>query len=142
MGVLALLFGPGEVPDPGGVHVESDPLFWVADNQKKGISRVPAVTVHAGPKFSREHTYSDDATITRLLLEEAKDYVRTGVQATAVYRWEYSQPTNPHDEPFVYVEGPPPLIFCGDAYAGPKVEGAVTSGLAAARKLLENATRP
>ena len=140
--VMALLDGPGEVPDPGGVQVGSDPLFWVADNKKKGISGVPAVTVHAGPEFSREHAHSDDATIARLLLDEAKDYVRTGVRETAVYRWEYSQPTNPHDEPFVYVEGPPPLIFCGDAYAGPKVEGAVTSGLAAARKLLESATHP
>ena len=140
--VMALLDGPGEVPDPGGVQVGSDPLFWVADNRKKGISRVPAVTVHAGPEFSREHAQSDDATISRLLLEEAKDYVRTGVKATAVYRWQYSQPTNPHNEPFVYVEGPPPLLFCGDAYAGPKVEGAVTSGLAAARKLLESTTSP
>jgi renalase len=140
--VMALLDGPGGVPDPGGVQVGGDPLFWVADNRKKGISRVPAVTIHAGPEFSREHSHSDDATITRLLLEEAKDYVSTGVQATAVYRWEYSQPANPHDEPFVYVEGPPPLMFCGDAYAGPKVEGAVTSGLSAAEKLLESAKRP
>jgi renalase len=140
--VMALLDGPGEVPDPGGVQVGSDPLFWVADNRKKGISEVPAVTIHAGPEFSREHAHSDDATIARLLLEEAKEYVRTSVLATAVYRWEYSQPTNPHDEPFVYVEGPPTLVFCGDAYAGPKVEGAVTSGLAAAKKLLESATHP
>ena len=140
--VMALLDGPGGVPEPGGVQVGGDPLFWVADNRKKGISEVPAVTIHAGPKFSREHAHNDDATVARLLLEEAKDYVRTGVKATAVSRWEYSQPTNPHDEPFVYLEGPPPLVFCGDAYAGPKVEGAATSGLAAAEKLLKSAARP
>jgi predicted NAD/FAD-dependent oxidoreductase len=140
--VMALLDGPGAVPYPGGVQVGGDPLFWVADNRKKGISGVPAVTIHAGPEFSREHARSSDATVTSLLLEEAKDYISTGVKATAVYRWEYSQPTNPHDEPFVYVEGPPPLVFCGDAYAGPKVEGAVTSGLSAAEKLLESAMRP
>lgn len=139
--VMALLDGPGEVPEPGGVQIGGDPLFWIADNRKKGISEVPAVTIHAGPEFSREHAGSDDATVARLLLEEAKDYVGAGVKATAVYHWEYSQPTNPHDEPFVYVEGPPPLVFCGDAYAGPKVEGAATSGLAAAGKLLESAAR-
>jgi renalase len=140
--VMALLDGPGNVPEPGGVQIGSDPLFWIADNRKKGISEVPAVTIHAGPEFSREHARSDDATVARLLLEEAKDYVGAGVKAAAVYHWEYSQPTNPHDEPFVYVEGPPPLVFCGDAYAGPKVEGAVISGLAAAEKLLESALRP
>jgi len=140
--VMALLDGPGEVPEPGGVQIGGEPLFWIADNRKKGISEVPAVTIHAGPEFSREHARSDDETVARLLLEEAKDYLGTGVKATAVYHWRYSQPTNAHDEPFVFVEGPPPLVFCGDAYAGPKVEGAVTSGLAAAEKLLESTARP
>ncbi len=140
--VMALLDGPGDIPEPGGVQIGGDPLFWVADNRKKGISKVPAATIHAGPEFSREHAQSDDATISRLLLEEARNYVGTGVKVTAVYHWEYSQPVNPHDEPFVYVEGPPSLIFSGDAYAGPKVEGAVLSGLAAAEKLLESSRRP
>jgi renalase len=133
--VMALLDGPGSVPNPGGIQIGGDPLFWIADNRKKGISEAPAVTIHAGPEFSREHAYSDDATVTRLLLEEAKDYVGTGVEATAVYRWEYSMPLELREEPFVFVEEPP-LVFCGDAYAGPKVEGAVLSGLAAAEKLL------
>ena len=47
--VMALLDGPGEVPDPGGVQVGGDPLFWVADNRKKGISGVPALTVTPDP---------------------------------------------------------------------------------------------
>jgi hypothetical protein len=135
--VMALLDGPGDVPNPGGVQIGGDPLFWIADNRKKGISGVPAVTIHAGPEFSREHMPEDDDKVADLLLEEAKDYVGTGVKATEVYRWEYSMPVSPHDEPFVYVEGPYPLVFCGDAYAGPKVEGAVLSGLAAAERLLK-----
>ena len=137
--VMVLLDGPGSVPEPGGVQIGGDPLFWIADNRKKGISGVPAVTIHAGPEFSREHAHSDDATVAHLLLEEAKDYVGTGVKATAVHRWEYSMPLKPHEEPFVFVEGPPSLVFCGDAYAGPKVEGAVLSGLAAAERLLSSA---
>ena len=134
--VLALLDGESAVPEPGGVQIGSDPLFWIADNRKKGISEAPAVTIHAGPEWSREQMQEDADKVSSLLLEAAKEYVRTGVKATAVYRWENSQPVNPHDEEFVYVEGPPPLAFCGDAYAGPKVEGAVLSGLAAAEKLL------
>ena len=135
--VLALLDGSGSVPEPGGVQIGDDPLFWIADNRKKGISEAPAVTIHAGPEFSREHADSDDATAAGLLLEEAKDYVGAEIKSTAVYRWEYSWVAEPHEEPFVFVEGPPPLVFCGDAYAGPKVEGAVLSGLAAAERLLE-----
>jgi predicted NAD/FAD-dependent oxidoreductase len=134
--VMALLDGPGSVPEPGGVQIGGDPLFWVADNQKKGISSEPAITIHAGPDFSREHAHSDDATVASLLLEEAKGYLGTGVKTAAVYRWENSAPLSPHQEPFVFVEGPPPLVFCGDAYAGPKVEGAALSGWAAAERLL------
>ncbi|MDQ3913681.1 MAG: FAD-dependent oxidoreductase [Actinomycetota bacterium] len=136
--VMALLDGPGKIPAPGGLQIGGDPLFWVADNRKKGISKVPAVTIHAGPQFSREHLNSDDDKISGPLLEEAKDYIGTGVKAIVVYRWKHSAPIQIHEEPFVYVGGPPPLVFCGDAYAGPKVEGAVLSGLAAAEKLLES----
>jgi renalase len=138
--VMALLDGPGEVPEPGGVQIGGDPLFWIADNRKKGISEVPALTIHAGPEFSREHAHTGDARVAHLLLEAAKDYVGAEVRATAVYHWEHSMPSAPCEEPFVYVEGPPPLVFCGDAYAGPKVEGAVLSGLAAAEKLLDSAS--
>ena len=134
--VMVLLDGPGNVPEPGGVQIGDEPLFWIADNRKKGISELPAVTIHAGPEFSREHAVSDDAIIARLLLEEAKYYLGTGAKTTAVYRWEHSWVAEPHEEPFIFVEGPPPLVFCGDAYAGPKVEGAVLSGLATAEKLL------
>ena len=140
--VMVLLDAPSGVPEPGGVQIGGEPLFWVSDNQKKGISEVPAVTIHAGPKWSREHVRSDDGTVVRLLLDEAKGYVGTKVRATAVYRWEHSMPLAPYEEAFIYVKGPPPLVFCGDAFAGPKVEGAVLSGLAAAEKLLRSTIRP
>ncbi len=136
--VMALLEDAGSVPEPGGVQIGGDTLFWIADNQKKGISSVPAVTIHAGPGWSRKHAESDNTTIIHLLLEEAKNYIGTEAKATAVYRWKHSWVTKPHEEPFVYVGLPPPLVFCGDAYAGPKMEGAALSGLAAAEKLLEN----
>lgn len=135
--LMAVLDGPGAVPEPGGVQIGGEPLFWVADNRRKGISEAPALTVHAGPEFSREHARTDDARVTQLLLEAAKGYLGgAGVRETAVYRWTHSRPVEPFAEEFVHVEGPPPVLFCGDAYAGPKVEGAVLSGLAAAEKLL------
>ena len=135
--LMAVLDGPGAVPEPGGVQVGGEPLWWVADNRQKGISEAPALTIHAGPGFSRDHAATDDAKVTQLLLEAAEGYLGgAGVRETAVYRWVHSMPAEPFVEEFVYAEGPPPALFCGDAYAGPKVEGAVLSGLAAAEKLL------
>ncbi len=66
--VMAALEGESAVPKPGGVQVGGDPLFWVADNRRKGISETPAVTIHAGPEFSREHANTDDTRVTQLLL--------------------------------------------------------------------------
>jgi renalase len=137
IGVLAVLGGEGGVPEPGGVQIGGEPLFFVSDNRRKGISEKTALTIHAGPRFSRDHAHSDDARVTQLLLEAAKDYLGgSEVEGTTVYRWVYSMPAEPHGEKLVYVDVPPPLLFCGDAYGGPKVEGAVMSGLAAAEKLL------
>ena len=53
-----------------------------------------------------------------------------------VYRWRYSQPILSYPDPAVLVESPAPLVFAGDAFAGPRVEGATLSGMAAADKLL------
>ena len=51
--VMALLDDPGQVHEPGGVRIEGDALFWIADNRQKGISDVPAVTIHASAGWSR-----------------------------------------------------------------------------------------
>ncbi len=96
-----------------------------------------SLTIYAGPEFSREHAHTNDARVTQLLLEAAKDYLDgSEIEETTAYRWVYSMPAEPHEEKLVYVDVSPPLLFCGDAYGGPKIESAVVSGRAAAEKLL------
>jgi hypothetical protein len=137
IGVLAVLGGEGGVPEPGDVQIGGEHLFFVSDNRRKGISEKTSLTIHAGPEFSREHAHTNDARVTQLLLEAAEDYLDgSEIEKTTAYRWVYSRPAEPHGEKLVYVDVPPPLLFCGDAYGGLKVEGAVVSGRAAAEKLL------
>ena len=136
LALMALLDGPSGVPEPGGVQIKGEPLDWIGDNTLKGISEAPALTIHGGPQWSREHYDDDEAEITAALLGYAGDMVGSNVVSTQLARWRYSWVSESHPEPFLLAQTAPALVFCGDSFAQPKVEGATLSGLAAADALL------
>ena len=51
----------------------------------------------------------------------------------SLQRWKYATPTTVLEVPLVAAMVAPPIVCCGDAFAGPKVEGAASSGMAAGR---------
>lgn len=137
LAVLATADGPTLLPDPGAWHGDGDPVAWIADDLRKGISDVPAVTVHAGGGFSRAHLDDDGDGWVDELLETAAGIVRRPLRPAATRRWRYATPTPTHPERTVATTAPgAPLAFAGDAFAGPRVEGAALSGLAAADALV------
>jgi len=140
LALMIVLDSPGGVPEPGGMQIKGEPLDWIGDNRRKGISKVPAITVHAGPQWSRAHFEDDQAEITERLISFAGDLLGTdlsfSVVESSLARWRYSWVTNAHPEPFLAASREPALLFCGDAFGQPKVEGAALSGLAAADHLL------
>ena len=141
LALMAVLEGPPTgVPEPGGVQVKGEPLDWIGDNRRKGISEAPAVTVHAGPGWSRDHFDADEAEITDSLLrfagERLGEDLASATVETSLARWRYSWVTSPYPEPCLMASEEPPLLFAGDAFGGGKVEGAALSGLCAADRLL------
>jgi hypothetical protein len=60
----------------------------------------------------------------------------TTVREAQLKRWRYSRPTKPLEERVFVADNDPPLLFAGDAFGGPRVEGAVLSGMAAAEHLI------
>lgn len=136
LALMAVLDGPGEVPAPGGVQIKGEPLDWVGDNRQKGVSEVPAVTIHAGPEYSRDHFEDSEEEVTVNLLSLAERWLGSRPVETSLARWRYSWVENPHPEPCLPAHEDPPLVFCGDAFGQPKVEGAALSGLAASEALL------
>ena len=103
LALMALLDGPTGVPEPGGVQIKGEPLDWIGDNGLKGISQAPAITVHAGPQWSRAHFEDDEAEITRSLLALAGSQLGTDLISrtvdTSIARWRYSWVTQAHPEP-------------------------------------------
>jgi predicted NAD/FAD-dependent oxidoreductase len=123
--------------DPGGI------VAWVADNQLKGISEVPALTVHC----------TTDASVA-MFDEDADDVIATvldavgqlpghpgggrEVVASQLVRWRYARVATADPGPCLVtdVEGAGPLVVAGDGFGGPRVQSAAQSGLAAAHQLI------
>lgn len=125
------------VPPPGGIQFAGGPISWLADNQQKGISTVPAITIHANGAFSRDHFDAPPDEVAAILIEAARPWIdgdpATAVVERSLHRWKFALPTTILPAPLVAVTQAPPVVCCGDAFAGPRVEGAASSGLAAGR---------
>jgi renalase len=145
--VLALLVRCDGVPPLGGcgaVQQPDDPTFtFVADNRAKGISSESAVTFHVAHARSEELWEQPDGEVRRLLLGEARSWLGAATPVEVqLKRWRYSGPVEPWPERAVLAtERPSPVVLAGDAFGGPKVEGAYRSGLAAA-DLLDGVLTP
>lgn len=140
--LCALLWVDGEVllPAPGAVQQPGAPVTWIADNQRKGISPLAsALTVHAGPSWSQAQYAAPDEEILPTLLAAVQPFLSPGaiIHAAQVKRWRYALPLAIHPAPFLRAQALPPLYFGGDAFGGPRMEGAVLSGLAIADALAE-----
>jgi len=136
--VMLVLDRPSLLPEPGAIQFGADaagPVAWVADNQRKGISAVPALTVHATGAFSREHFDRPPDEVAAVLVDAVRPWIdgdpRTAIVERSVHRWKFAAPTTVLPDPFVAVSAVPPVVCCGDAFAGPRVEGAFSSGAAA-----------
>jgi len=130
IGLLAVLDGPSAVPAPGGLQNPDDVFSWIGDNQAKGISEIPAITFHANPAWSSAHWDDSLEDGLALITQAAQKYLGNAQIVTSEYKkWRFATPRKLWPEPFFAARS---LVFAGDAFAGPKVEGAVLSGLKSA----------
>jgi predicted NAD/FAD-dependent oxidoreductase len=132
----------GEIvlPDPGAIQRPGTDLTWVADNQRKGISPAATViTIHAGPTYSRDHDNTPDEELLATFQASLQPFIpnKVVVHAAQIKRWRYALPTVTHPARYLQAAGVPPLYFGGDAFGGPRVEGAALSGVAIGRALAE-----
>lgn len=135
LSLTVALDGPAAVPEPGGVQLVDDPVWsWVGDNLAKGTSPAPAVTLHTTAAQASARWDDGGEPLLAELLEAAAPWLgRAGVLDARVHRWRYATPTEPRPERCLEVA--PGLVLAGDAFGGPRVEGAFQSGLAAARHI-------
>ncbi|MEO6124307.1 MAG: FAD-dependent oxidoreductase [Ilumatobacteraceae bacterium] len=137
---LITLNGSPVVPEPGGIQNPNADLSFVVDNQRKGVSAAPALTVHANAEWSLGHWDDPLADLATALTSAAADFIGAAdVVELQVKKWRFATPRSVWDDPcWIEPHTAGSLIVAGDAFAGPKVEGAVRSGAAAATALLAN----
>jgi len=131
LAIMLVLDGPSKIPPPGFLSPREGPITWIADNQMKGTSATPAVTIHATAAFSREHWDRDQREIIRELQRASEPWLGAEVTEFQVHGWRYSKPIRTHENPCLVLRQSPPLVLAGDAFAGPRLGGAVMSGWAA-----------
>lgn len=134
--VLALLEGETQIPSPGGIWLDGNPITWLNCNYQKGISpNAYGVTLQASSSYSQINWEKDDSTIITDLLNSASSWLDSPLVTAQIHRWRYSQADIVYGEPYLALTQPGPLILAGDAFLSSNVEGAVLSGLAAANYL-------
>ncbi len=136
LAALVVTDRPIKLPEPGAVQRPGGIFEFIADNQRKGISDVPAVTFHATAQFSNDNWWLEPQEAHRLLMNAAAEWIGDAtVVADQHKRWRMATPRTIWPERFWESDR---LLFAGDAFGGPRIEGAVLSGRAAAQRLIAN----
>jgi predicted NAD/FAD-dependent oxidoreductase len=136
LAVMAILDEDPCLPD-GHLALDTGPVAWIADNRHKGASHLPALTIHSSPSFAADRLDDDPGLWMDRLLESARPHHRGSVVEAISHRWRYAAPQQARDDGAVALDTPVPVILAGEAFSGARVEGAFTSGLAAARLVEE-----
>ena len=136
LAVMARLDGPSGLPD-GHATPGDDSIAWIADNRHKGVSEVPAVTIHSTPEFAARHLEDPPERWAAALVDHARRLLAGTITEYTGHRWRYSQPRRVFDVGAVSIDGPVPTVLAGEVFAGSRIEGAYTSGRAAAAQVLE-----
>ncbi|PID46915.1 MAG: hypothetical protein CSB47_01665 [Proteobacteria bacterium] len=133
--VIATLHSEPEIPAPGGLAMTVGPIAWLADNQQKGVSAEPSVTLQASVEYSRKNWERDRREVGQELLTVAEHLLGASVVDFQVHAWRYSKPKTMSEQPYLTISDVPKMVLAGDAFGGPRVEGAVLSGWAAAEAI-------
>lgn len=142
--LLAYEIDTGAKPYHALVEPEQrSPVIWISFEHLKSPDRAPqghsAFVVQFGATYSKDHYDDSDAEVMR---EAAISLARilgpewTVPASYQVKRWRYAQPEQTADFDAVNPPGSSVLV-AGDGLTGPRVELAFESGIAAARRILE-----
>jgi hypothetical protein len=137
---LFTIEGESQLPPSGAVQNFDRDVYWIADNQIKGISpEERVITVHVNKRYSEQHFNDSEGEILAFLRAELQPYLKSDaiIKRQELKKWRYSTPMTTYPLDILKATGIP-LIFAGAAFGGRgRIEGAYLSGLAAGRATID-----
>ncbi|MDJ0955067.1 MAG: FAD-dependent oxidoreductase [Acidimicrobiia bacterium] len=136
LAVMATLDAPSGLPE-GHLAEPAPDVAWMADNQHKGTSAQPSVTIHSTAGFASANLDADPDRWTQHVADQVAPILEARIISAVGHRWRYAEPRTTFDSGAITIGHAPPIVMAGEVFAGAKVEGAYLSGLAAADSVLE-----
>ena len=111
-------------------------IDWISDNQVKGISEIPACTVHAGDSYSQKFWEAPDEERGPLLVSVAEDCLKAKISEWTCHRWGFAKPLVTFGAT-QYNSAWDRLSLAGDSFGGERIESAAMSGWDAAQVIID-----
>jgi len=129
------------LPDWRAINFVDDPdLAWIGfDSSKRPDTNQPHFVVQSSADFAQRYLETQDLQpVGKQILSRAAQLLLPWLDSPEwmqVHRWRYAFACNPLQEAFLAAQTTQPLVCCGDWCGGTLVEGAMSSGLAAAEQI-------
>ncbi len=137
--LLGIMNQPSGLAFPGTVTHPVPEIDWISDNQIKGISEIPACTVHAGNEYSQKFWDAPDEERVPFLLKNAEDILEVKITDWSCHRWGFAKPLVTFGAN-QYTSAWDRISLAGDSFGGERIENAAMSGWDAASAVLDLAT--
>jgi predicted NAD/FAD-dependent oxidoreductase len=123
-----------------GIRCDHPVIGWAANEHRKpGRPIDPTLVIQSGHPWADSHRSDDPIEVARLLKEAASGAFGLDLDAPrfeAIHRWLYASPGRPIGAPCL-IDPEHRLAASGDWCPGGGIEGALISGLACARAVIE-----
>ena len=135
LSIMLRLTKPSNIPKPGGLKMDHDILSWICDNQIKGISSAPALTIHTTSNYAEKTWDYPEKEKINDVIDILKDFLKISVKSARTQRWKFALPSNSPQIGSISNFNLQ-MTFAGDTFGGTRIEGAALSGLDAADRII------
>lgn len=121
----------------GYQEFESGDIFSIADQKKKGLSEISALTLTMSSEFSEEEFDNSEEIVVKKIVETLISlFPNVKIKGIELKKWRYCKPTSHYKN--LFLEFSPKLFLIGDAFGGASLLGALRSSNALCKLLINN----